>query len=113
MNFFDSVGGNLCDATTRTGRASERNHVDFFVRGHCFADNRPGASNKVEHACRQTDFVDDLSKDKCVDWCDLAWLENDRATCCHRECNFGDDLVQRVVPRGDATDDADWFAHDK
>ena len=73
----------------------------------------PVPGHEVEHAGRQPDLVDDLGEDEGVDRGDLARLEHDRAAGGHGEGDLGGDLVQRVVPRRDAADDADRLADDQ
>ncbi len=103
-------------ATSLTRRAGpggtgERHHVDAGVGGDGLPDHRAGARHEVEHTGRQPDLVDDLGEDEGVERRDLAGLEHHRAARGQRRCDLGHDLVQRVVPGGDAADDADGLAH--
>ena len=77
------------------------------------ADDRARAGDQVEHAGRQADLVDDLGEDERVERGDLARLEHDGAAGGQRGRDLADDLVERVVPRRDAADDADRLAHDQ
>jgi hypothetical protein len=67
----------------------------------------PGAGDQVEHAGGQAGVVDDLGEDVGVERGDLAGLEHHRAARGQRRGDLRRDLVQRVVPRRDAADDAD------
>ena len=91
----------------------KRHHVDVGVRGDGLADHRADAGDEVEHAGRQPDVVDDLGEDERVERRDLARLEHDGAAGGQRVGDLGRDLVQRVVPRRDAADDADRLPHDE
>ena len=108
----------VCDAElghalAGAGGAGERHHVDVGVGGDGLADRRAGAGDEVEHAGGQADVVDDLGEDEGVERRDLAGLEHDGAAGGHGVGDLGGDLVQRVVPRRDAADDADRLAHDE
>ena len=83
------------------------------VLGDGLADLGAGAGDQVEHAGRQADVVDDLGEDEGVERGDLARLEHHGAAGGHRVGDLGGDLVQRVVPRRDAADDADRLLHDE
>ncbi len=61
----------------------------------------------------QADVVDDLGEDEGVERGDLAGLEHDGAAGGHRVGDLGGDLVERVVPRRDAADDADRLLDDE
>ena len=82
------------------------------MRGQRLADDRTDAGHQVEHAGREADVVDDLGEDERVDRRDLRRLEHDGAAGGQRVRDLGADLVERVVPRRDATDDADGLADD-
>ena len=112
-DLLDRLGAELGDPLAGAGGAGERHHVDVGVGGDRLADDRAEAGHEVEHAGRQADLVDDLGEDERVDRGDLARLEHDGAAGGHRVGDLGGDLVQRVVPRGDAADDADRLAHDQ
>ena len=77
------------------------------VRGDGLADLGAGAGHEVEHAGGQAGVVDDLGEDEGVERGDLAGLEHDGAAGGHGVGDLGGDLVERVVPRRDAADDAD------
>ena len=83
------------------------------MRGERFTDDRTEPGHQVEDARREADLVDDLGEDERVDGCDLRRLQNDGATGGERVGDLRADLVQRVVPRRDATDDADGLADDE
>ena len=59
------------------------------------------------------DGLDDLGEDERGQRRDLARLEDDRAAGGERRRDFRCDLVQRIIPRRDAADDADRFVHDR
>ena len=73
----------------------------------------PVPGHEVEHARREAGVVDHLGEHERVERRDLARLQHDRAARGHRVRDLGRDLVQRVVPRRDATDDTDGLAHDE
>ena len=112
-DLLDGLGAELGDALAGAGRAGERHHVDVGVGGDRLADRRAVAGDEVEHAGRQADLVDDLGEHEGVERGDLARLDHDGAAGGHGVGDLGGDLVQRVVPRRDAADDADRLAHDE
>jgi len=75
--------------------------------------HRTEAGDEVEHTRWKADLVDDLGEHERVDRCDLARLEHDGAPGSHRLGDLGGDLVERIVPWSDATDDTDRLAHDQ
>ena len=81
--------------------------------GDGLADDRADAGDEVEHAGGQADLVDDLGEDEGVERGDLARLQHDGAAGGERGRDLRGDLVERVVPRRDAADDADGLAHDE
>ena len=107
-----------CDASSATrlpgaGGTGERDHVDVGVRGQRFSDDRTEPADEVEHSRREADFVDDLGEDERIHGRDFRRLEHHGATSRERVRDLRADLVQRVVPRRDATDDADRLPHDE
>ena len=105
--------GHLGDPLAGAGRAGERHHVDVGVGGDGLTDDRAEPGDEVEHAGGQPDLVDDLGQDERVDRRHLAGLEHDGVAGGERRRHLQGDLVQRVVPRRDAADDADGLAHDE
>ena len=81
--------------------------------GDRLAHDGPGAGDEVEHPGRKAGVVDDLGEDERVERRYLARLEHDRAACADGGRDLRHDLVQRVVPRRDAPDDAQRFPHDE
>ncbi len=78
-----------------------------------FSDHGSRTGDEVEHASGKARVVDDLGEHVRIERRDLARLENDGAAGSHRVCDLRCDLVQRVVPRRDAPDDADGLTHDE
>ena len=73
----------------------------------------PGARDEVEDAGRQAGGLDDLGQHEGVQRGDLARLDHDGAADRQGRRDLRRDLVQRVVPRRDAADDADRLAQDE
>ncbi len=112
-DLFHRVCGQLGDALPGARGTGERHHVDVGMRGEGLADDGTETADEIEHARREPDFVDDLSEDERVDRSNFRRLEHHGAA--GRECvgDFRADLVQRVIPWRDATDDADGLAYDE
>jgi hypothetical protein len=55
----------------------------------------------------KTHLVDDLGEDERAERRHFAGLEDHRTSRCERRSHLRGDLVQRIVPRRDAADDAD------
>ena len=110
---LDGLRGHLADALARRRRARERDHVDVVVRGDRLADDGAEPRHEVEAAGGQAGLLEDLGEDERVQRRDLAGLDDDRAAGGERRRDLRADLVQRVVPRRDAADDADRLAHDE
>src|SRR5512146_1934310 len=75
------------------------------------ADDTAAPRHQIEDAARQSNLVEDIGQDEGVERRDLARLEDDGTASGNRGRDLRRDLVQRVVPGGDAADDADWLAH--
>mmetsp|Transcript_71126 Transcript_71126/g.169799 ORF Transcript_71126/g.169799 Transcript_71126/m.169799 type:complete len:227 (+) Transcript_71126:930-1610(+) len=67
----------------------------------------------VEHACGNSGLMHSLRKEVCTNRRHLARLQNNGATHQHRWEDFSSNLVQRIVPWGDAANHADRFAHNQ
>src|SRR6476620_3518642 len=80
------------------------------MRRDGFANDGPDAAHEIEHTLRQADLVDDLRENERIDRRDLARLEHDGAPDCERGRDLRGDLMQRIVPRRDATDDSHGLA---
>src|SRR5204862_3205474 len=96
----------LADSLARPRRSGEGNHVDAGMRGQRFADYRAKTGYKIEHASRQSGFIDDLRENKCSQRRNLAWLQYDGATGGERGRDLCDDLMKRIIPRRNAPYDA-------
>src|SRR5690606_24354691 len=112
-DLLDGGGGHFGDAASGTGGAGEGDHVHVRVGRQCFADYGAGAGDEVEHAGWEADRVDDLGEEERRERGDLAGFEDDGAARGEGGGDLRDDLVQRIVPRGDGADDADGFAEDE
>ena len=108
---LDRRRGELGHALAGARGAGERHHVDVGMLRQRLADHRAEAGHEVEHALRQPDRVDDLRQDESVQRSDLGRLQYDRAAGGEGRRDLRGDLVQRIVPRRDARDDADRLAH--
>ena len=73
----------------------------------------PSPLTRLNTPGRKADLVHDLGEDERVDRRDLRRLEHHGAAGRERVGDLRADLVQRVVPRRDATDDADGLADDE
>src|SRR5690606_38346064 len=104
---LDGLRGELGDALAGAGRAGERDHVDAGVLGDGFADGGTVAAHEIEDTGGELRLVDDLGEDEGIEGRDLAGLEDDRAAGGEGGGHLRADLVERVVPRRDAADDAD------
>lgn len=91
--------------------AGEGHQVDVGVLGDAFADDRAGARHQIEHAGGQTRIGDGFDELEHRQRSLVARLEYDGAACGDRRQHLGHHLVERVVPRGDRTDDAIRFPH--
>ena len=76
-------------------------------------DGRSVAAHQVEHAARQPHRIDDLREDEAAERRDLARLQHDGAARRERHRDLRGDLVERVVPRRDAADDAHGLPDDE
>ena len=75
------------------------------------ADHRAEPGDEVEAPARQPGLLEDLGQDERVQRRHLAGLHDNRATGGERRRDLRADLMQRVVPRRDAADDADGLAY--
>ena len=73
----------------------------------------PAPVTRLNTPAGHADVVDDLGEDEGVERGDLARLEHHGAAGGHGVGDLGGDLVQRVVPRRDAADDADGLLDDE
>ena len=112
-NFLYRLGRNLSNATSCTSRASERHHVDVCACRHCLTNNWASSRNHVEHTGWQTNLMNYFGEHERVDRSNFAWLQDNGATCRHSESYFCCNLVQRIVPRCDATNNTNWLADHK
>ena len=94
-------------------RAGEAHHVDVGMRDDGFADDAARARDDVEHAGRQADLVRGFGEHERAERRHLRRLQHDRAAGGERRRDLADHLVQRVVPRRDAADDADRLLDDE
>ena len=83
------------------------------MRGERFSDDRTETADEIEHSRREADLVDDLGEDERVHGRNFRGLEHHGATSRERVRDLGADLVQRVVPRGDAADNTDRLPDDE
>ena len=81
--------------------------------GDGLAHDGADTGDEVEDSRRQTDVVEDLGQDEGVERCHLTRLEHHGAARGEGRCDLGGDLVQRIVPRRDGTDDADGLTDDE
>ena len=57
--------------------------------------------------------MNNFGEHECVYWRYFTWLQHHCAPRCQGKSNFGRNLVKRVVPWSDASDNADGLTHDK
>ena len=97
------------EATRRPAckRSGEADHVDVGVADNGFADHASRAADDVEDTGGKSDLVCRIGEHQRAQRRELRGLEHDGAAGRQRGRDFGDDLVQRIVPRRDAADDAD------
>ena len=81
------------------------------MTGQRFAHYGSEAADQVENPGGKTGFFDQFGQHEGVQRSDFARLENHRATGRQGRDDFGDDLVQRIVPGSDASHHADRLAH--
>ena len=74
---------------------------------------RPEPDDDVEHAFRQADLVRGLGEHERAERRHFRRLQHDRAAGGERRRDLADDLMQRVIPRRHAADDADRFLDDE
>ena len=101
------------DAAARGLRPGEADHVDGRMRRDRLADHAALARHHVEHPGGQADLSGRLGEDEGAERRQLGRLEHHRAAGGERRRDLADHLVQRVVPRRDAADDADRLLHDQ
>jgi hypothetical protein len=104
---------NVSDSLSCARRTGEADHVDVRARGDRLTDDRAGAGDHVEHASGETNLVDDLGEHERIDRGNFARLQDHGASRGHCKGDLRCDLVQRIIPRRDATDDTDRLAHDE
>ena len=78
-----------------------------------FADDAARAADDVEHAGRQADLVRGLGEHERAERRELRRLQHHGAAGGQRRRDLRDDLVQRIVPRRHAADDADRLLDDE
>ena len=83
------------------------------MAGDGLANLWAGSRDQVEDARWQADLVHELGKNECVQRCHLARLEHDGAAGCQRRSHLGGDLVERIVPRRDGTDNPDRLTYNQ
>ena len=94
------------------GRAGEGDEVDPVLRGQRLPGDRPQPGDEVEHPGGQARFVDGLGEELRDQRGVLRGLEHDSAA--GGECggDLRDDLVKRVVPGRDRSDDSHGLVED-
>ena len=81
--------------------------------GNGFTNDWAGSGHEVEHTSWDANFVHNLGQDEGINWRHFRWLQNNGASSCKCRGNLVGDLVQWVVPRCDATNDANWLADEQ
>lgn len=100
----------LADSDAALGGAGEGNHIDERMRGEGIADFSAAACDEVEDTFRESRLFKGIDEPVGRKRCMLAWLQDDGIAHQESRDDFLDDLAERVVPRSDAADDADWFS---
>src|SRR5699024_5128898 len=67
------------------------------------------ACDNIEHAVRQASLIHDFSEKHRREWCQACRLDDDGITCKQCRCHLSLNLVQRIVPRCNACNDAETF----
>ena len=81
--------------------------------GDGLADHWAGSRHEVEDASGDADLVHDLGQQEGVDRGNLRGLDHHGAPNSQGRGHLVGDLVEGVVPRGDAANDADGLTHDE
>ena len=110
MNALDRRRGGAGDLDSGAGRSGERDHIDFGMGAQRGARFGSITVDQVEHTRRYAGGFEHLGPDLGRKRRQLRRLENHRATGGQRRSNFGGDLVDRPVPRGDQCTDPDRLA---
>ena len=107
---FDGSRGGLRDQNPRAGRTGKGDHINARVPRHILADIGTRAVDKIENPCRNARFMENLGNDKSVQRRNFRGFQHHRAT--RRQCgrNLRGDLVERPIPRGNHSANANRFA---
>jgi hypothetical protein len=109
---LDGPRRDLAHTLARAGRPREADHVDLCVTGDRLTHRGAVTGHEVEDTGRKAGLVDDLGQDEGAQGRDLARVEDDGAARCDGRGHLGRHLVEGVIPRRDATDDADGLPDD-
>ena len=99
------------NALTGAGGTGEAHHVDIGVGCNGLTHHRANTGDEVEHTSGQAGLMHHFSEDERVDGCHFTGLQHHGVPSGQSRGHLQRDLVQRVVPRGDATHHADGLAH--
>ena len=86
--------------------AGQADHIDLRMGRQGIADFRAGAVHHVEHACGQSDRIDDFGEDMAVDRGHAAGFDDDGVARYQSGTHFAGNQEEGEVPRQDACHDA-------
>ena len=78
-----------------------------------FSDDWTDTSDQVENARWHASGMNDLSENEGIDRSNFRWLDNNRVARSHCRSNLQSDLMQRIVPGSNTSDDTKGFTYDK
>ena len=101
------AGCRLHDLPANDGRAGEGDLVNVYVRGDGSAGGLAKAAENVDHAWRETSFLDKLGSVESAEWGLLSRLQNDGITTGDGGADLPGPHEKREVPWDDLANDTD------
>ena len=112
-HLLDALARQRRHAAAGLQRSGEAHHVDIGMPDDGFADDAARSADDVEDAGGKADLVRRVGEHQRAQRRELRRLEHDRASGRERRRDLRDDLVQRIVPRRHAADDAERLLDDR
>ena len=110
---LDAFARQRGDTAAGLQRSGEAHHVHIGMPDDRLADDATRAADDVEDAGGKTDLVRRVREHQRAERRQLRRLEDDGAAGGESRRDLRDHLMQRIVPRRDAADDADGLLHDE